>query len=39
MEVNPDAAFASAFDAKGAVVAKYIITVGALAGMLNNMVG
>ncbi|KAK6732273.1 hypothetical protein RB195_016578 [Necator americanus] len=37
-KVNPEAAFADAFDAKGAVVAKYIITAGALAGMLNNLV-
>ncbi|PIO61340.1 hypothetical protein TELCIR_17138, partial [Teladorsagia circumcincta] len=36
-EINPDAAFADAFDAKGATVAKYIITVGALAGMFNNL--
>ncbi|KAK6014605.1 high affinity cationic amino acid transporter 1 domain protein, partial [Ostertagia ostertagi] len=36
-EINPDAAFADAFDAKGATVAKYIITAGALAGMFNNL--
>ncbi|PIO75688.1 hypothetical protein TELCIR_02246 [Teladorsagia circumcincta] len=37
IKINPDAAFADAFDAKGATVAKYIITVGALAGMFNNL--
>ncbi|VDO19213.1 unnamed protein product, partial [Heligmosomoides polygyrus] len=37
-QVSPDAAFAQAFDSKGATAAKYIITVGALAGMLNNLV-
>ncbi|KAK5975710.1 hypothetical protein GCK32_020599, partial [Trichostrongylus colubriformis] len=36
--INPDAAFADAFAAKGATTAKYIITIGALAGMLNNLV-
>lgn len=38
LQVNPSAAFADAFDVKGAQVAKYIITIGALAGMLNNLV-
>ncbi|KAL6734316.1 hypothetical protein Aduo_004871 [Ancylostoma duodenale] len=37
-QVNPSAAFADAFDVKDAQVAKYIITIGALAGMLNNLV-
>ncbi|RCN50827.1 hypothetical protein ANCCAN_03026 [Ancylostoma caninum] len=37
-QVNPSAAFADAFDVKNAQVAKYIITIGALAGMLNNLV-
>ncbi|EYC01212.1 hypothetical protein Y032_0109g122 [Ancylostoma ceylanicum] len=38
-QVNPSAAFADAFDVRNAQVAKYIITIGALAGMLNNLVG
>ncbi|KAK6040201.1 Cationic amino acid transporter 3 domain protein [Cooperia oncophora] len=37
VQINPDAAFADAFEAKGATIAKYIITAGALAGMLNNL--
>ncbi|CCD62355.1 Cationic amino acid transporter C-terminal domain-containing protein [Caenorhabditis elegans] len=36
--VDPDAAFAAAFEMKGATVAKIIMSVGALAGMLNNLV-
>ncbi|EPB77071.1 cationic amino acid transport permease [Ancylostoma ceylanicum] len=36
-QVNPSAAFADAFDVRNAQVAKYIITIGALAGMLNNL--
>ncbi|KAF1767894.1 hypothetical protein GCK72_007853 [Caenorhabditis remanei] len=37
-QVDPDAAFAAAFEMKGATVAKIIMSVGALAGMLNNLV-
>ncbi|KHJ95699.1 hypothetical protein OESDEN_04356 [Oesophagostomum dentatum] len=37
-EVDPEAAFAAAFQKKGATVANYIITFGALAAMLNNLV-
>ncbi|VDO24887.1 unnamed protein product [Haemonchus placei] len=36
-EINPDAAFSDAFSVKGATVSRYIITVGALAGMFNNL--
>ncbi|CAJ0605256.1 unnamed protein product [Cylicocyclus nassatus] len=36
-QVDPAAPFAAAFEQKGAIVAKYIITVGALAAMLNNL--
>ncbi|CAJ0605257.1 unnamed protein product [Cylicocyclus nassatus] len=35
--VDPAAPFAAAFEEKGAHVAKYIITIGALAAMLNNL--
>uniref|UniRef100_A0A0K0DCC4 AA_permease_C domain-containing protein n=1 Tax=Angiostrongylus cantonensis TaxID=6313 RepID=A0A0K0DCC4_ANGCA len=37
-QVSSDAAFSAAFELKGASIAKYIITIGALAGMLNNLV-
>ncbi|UMM20902.1 hypothetical protein L5515_015988 [Caenorhabditis briggsae] len=37
-QIDPDAAFAAAFEMKGATVAKVIMSVGALAGMLNNLV-
>ncbi|KAJ1366944.1 hypothetical protein KIN20_027751 [Parelaphostrongylus tenuis] len=37
-QVSSDAAFAAAFELKGATLAKYVITIGALAGMFNNLV-
>ncbi|CAI2347214.1 unnamed protein product [Caenorhabditis sp. 36 PRJEB53466] len=37
-QVDPNAAFADAFAKKGANVAMIIMSVGALAGMLNNLV-
>uniref|UniRef100_A0A1I7XTJ8 Amino acid transporter n=1 Tax=Heterorhabditis bacteriophora TaxID=37862 RepID=A0A1I7XTJ8_HETBA len=37
-KVHPSAAFADAFESKGATVAKYVMTIGALAGMMNNLV-
>ncbi|CAI5442186.1 unnamed protein product [Caenorhabditis angaria] len=37
-QVDPEAAFSAAFEAKGATVAKIIMSIGALAGMLNNLV-
>ncbi|WKX96591.1 hypothetical protein Q1695_012768 [Nippostrongylus brasiliensis] len=37
-QVHPDAAFAQAFELKGATVAKFVVSIGALAGMANNMV-
>ena len=37
-QINPSAAFADAFEVKGLIVAKYVVAVGALLGMLNNQV-
>uniref|UniRef100_A0A1I7TFY6 AA_permease_C domain-containing protein n=1 Tax=Caenorhabditis tropicalis TaxID=1561998 RepID=A0A1I7TFY6_9PELO len=37
-QIDVDAAFAAAFELKGANVAKIIMSIGALAGMLNNLV-
>uniref|UniRef100_A0A8R1DZR8 AA_permease_C domain-containing protein n=1 Tax=Caenorhabditis japonica TaxID=281687 RepID=A0A8R1DZR8_CAEJA len=37
-EVDAEAAFAAAFQARGANVAMIIMSIGALAGMLNNLV-
>ncbi|CAJ0605258.1 unnamed protein product [Cylicocyclus nassatus] len=36
-EIDPIAPFAVAFENKGAVVAKYVVTIGALAAMFNNL--
>lgn len=37
-QINPNAAFADAFEQKGIIWAKYVVSVGALLGMLNNQV-
>ncbi|PAV61720.1 hypothetical protein WR25_11142 [Diploscapter pachys] len=37
-EVNPNAAYAEAYRAKGANVARIIMTVGALTGLINNLI-
>ena len=37
-KVDPEAAFAAAFEAKGATVAMYVVTIGALIGMANSLV-
>lgn len=37
-QIDPEAAFSAAFQAKGANYAMYIVTIGALIGMMNSLV-
>ena len=37
-QVDPNAAYAEAYRAKGANVARIIMTIGALTGLINNLV-